>query len=199
MGEVLLCLKDSNGKTREAAYQLLLSMGKRSDISNLIQVVTAALGAETPHMRSAAVMALSRIVFECTRENEGLPPLLPSPLQTVLVLIDEQSREVIKSVIGFIRICVVAIPPEQLEHLLPDLIGSLLKYHESKGRFRSKIKIILKRLVKMFGYEALMPHVPESETRLINHMLSAVFFSLFNLFYRGRSAEQLYSYHRPQI
>ena len=63
--EVLLCLKDSNAKTREAAYQLLLAMADaREDIDDFLRIVSAALGARTPHMRSAAVMALSRLVFE---------------------------------------------------------------------------------------------------------------------------------------
>jgi len=168
--EVLLCLKDSNAKTREAAYQLLLSMASLDGIGKLLQVVTAALGAETAHMRSASVMALSRIVFEIGWESEGLRPLLPSLLKTVLVLIDEDSREVVKSVVGFIRISVAAIPPEQLEPLLPDLIDGLMKYHKAKDRFRAKIKIILKKLVRHFGYDALLPFVPQSETRLLTHM-----------------------------
>jgi ribosomal RNA-processing protein 12 len=124
-----MCLKDSNAKTREAAYQLLNSMASLDGIGKLLQTVTAALGAETPHMRSAAVMALSRIVFEFGWGNDQLQPLLPSLLNTVLVLIDENSREVIKSVIGFIRISVAAIPSEHLQPLLPDLIDGLMKYH----------------------------------------------------------------------
>jgi ribosomal RNA-processing protein 12 len=46
----------------------------------------------------------------------------------------------------------------------------LLKYHRGKDRFREKIKIIIKKLVKYFGYEALMPHVPPSDSRLLTHM-----------------------------
>jgi ribosomal RNA-processing protein 12 len=165
-----MCLKDSNAKTREAAYQLLNSMASLDGIGKLLQTVTAALGAETPHMRSAAVMALSRIVFEFGWENDQLQPLLPSLLKTVLVLIDENSREVIKSVVGFIRISVAALPAAYLEPLLPDLIDGLMKYHKAKDRFRAKIKIILKKLVRLFGYDALLPFVPESETRLLTHM-----------------------------
>jgi ribosomal RNA-processing protein 12 len=170
IAEVLLCLKDSNGKTREAAHQLILALSSCGDIVEFVKVIVAALGAETSHMRSAVVMALSRIVFEQGWGNEQLHSLLPGLLRTVLVLIDEGSREVTKSVVGFTRICVTAIPPEQLEPLLPELLGSLLRSQQAKSRFRAKIKIILKKLVKLFGYEALMPHVPESETRLLTHM-----------------------------
>lgn len=135
-----------------------------------LQVIIAALGAKTAHMRSAVVMALSRIVFEKAWDSDQLQSLLPKILQTVLVLIDEGSREVVKSIVGFIRICVSAIPPEKLEPLLPELLGAMLNSNDTKSRFRAKIKIILKKLVKHFGYEAIMPHVPENETRLLTHM-----------------------------
>jgi ribosomal RNA-processing protein 12 len=139
LAEVLLYLKDSNAKTRQTAYELVLSLAKKGNISDFLRVVSAALGAETAHMRSAGVMALSRIVYEFAWQDENLQALLPSLLNTVLVLINDNSREVIKSVVGFIRISVAAIPPAQLEPLLPDLIGSLLSYHKIKDRFRAKI------------------------------------------------------------
>ena len=168
--EVLLCLKDSNGKTRDAAYQLIVSMAVRGNIVEFVKVTLAALGSETSHMRSAVIMALSRLVFEQGWANDEFHALLPSLLKTVLVLINEGSREVIKSVVGFVRICVAAIPADQLEPLVPELVGSMLKSQHVKSRFRAKTKIILKKLVKLYGYDALMPHVPASETRLLSHM-----------------------------
>ena len=173
MGEVLLCLKDSNTKTREAAYQLLLSMSRlhknqHQSLQEFFTIILGALGGQTPQMRSAAVMALSRLVFEYARDEQGVQELLPSLLQTIMVLFDENSREVIKSVIGFVRISVAALKPMQLEPLLPELLEGLFKYDKGRGRFRSKIKIILKKLVKIYGYEKLSPLVPES--RLVNHM-----------------------------
>lgn len=171
VGEILLSLKDANGKTRESAYQLLLSVAKvRNDITTYLQIIVGALAAQTPHMRSAAVMALSRLVFEYARVDFTVQNLLPSLLQTVILLFDENSREVIKSVIGFVRVSVAALNKEQLEPLLPDLVGGLMKYNRGKGRFRAKIKIILKKLVRSYGYENITPLVPANDTRLLTHM-----------------------------
>ena len=170
-GEVLLCLKDSNAKTREAAYQLLLAMaGAMDGVKSFLNVLVAALAGETPHMRSAAVMGMSRLVFELSRTNEELQDVLPSLLQTVLVLFREDSREVLKSAVGFVRVAVAALPPNDLEPLLPELLQSLLGNNKGKDRFRSKIKIILKKLVRLYGHDKLMPLVPETDTRLLNHM-----------------------------
>lgn len=170
-GEVLLCLKDSKAKTRDGANQVLISLANATgDVVGFLRVVTSALASETTHMRSAAVSAASRLVFEFAREDPSVQQALPSLLQTVLLLFNENSREVLKSAVGFVRVCVAAIPSDQLQPLLPAIMPALLQYHKAKDRFRPKIKIILKKLVKLYGYDALMPLVPESETRLLVHM-----------------------------
>lgn len=91
-------------------------------------------------------------------------------MKTVLILSDDPSREVTKSMVVFVRVSVTAASAEQLEPLLPDILNGLLKYHRGKDRFREKIKIIIKKLVKYFGYEKLMPFVPPSDSRLLTHM-----------------------------
>ena len=171
VGETLLSLKDANSKTREAGYQLLSTMAKvRNDMTTYCQIIVGALAAQTPHMRSAAVMALSRLVFDYARVDMTLNQLVPNLLATVLLLCDENAREVIKSVIGFVRVSIGTLSKEELEPLLPDLVGGILKYNRGKGRFRSKIKIIIKKLVKRYGYDAITPYVPESDARLLTHM-----------------------------
>jgi len=171
VGEVLLSLKDANAKTRESAYQLLLSMAEiQNDITKYCQIIVGAFAAKTPHMRSAAVMALSSLVFEYARVDITMQNILPNLLQTVILLFDETSREVIKSVIGFVRVSVAALNKDQLEPLLPDLVGGMMKYNRGKGRFRSKIKIILKKLLRYYGYEKITPLVPANDTRLLTHM-----------------------------
>ena len=95
MGEILLCLKDSNGKTREVAYQLLLVMAHaRNNIANFFKIVMAGLGAKTPHMRSATVLALSRLVYECAREDMAVHGLLPARLKSHAQLLT--SRKIVR-------------------------------------------------------------------------------------------------------
>lgn len=144
----------------------IISYTKLFSINELVTLP----GGQTSQMRSATVMALSRIVYEYGRDvsDNGIRPLLPSLLETVCVLFNEKnSREVIKSVIGFVRIIVAAMDAEDLEPYLSTLLKDGLFKHE-QPRFRAKVKIILKRLVKKFGYDKLEPFVPE--TRLVNHI-----------------------------
>lgn len=171
VGEILLCLKDSNAKTRDAAYKLLFSTCRlHGDSASFVEMVAAAIGSNTSHMRSAAVTALARLVFEFSSEDERVHEMLPLLLKTVLVLAEDPSREVTKSMVLFVRVSVRTSSQMELEPLLPDILGGLLKYHRGKDRFKSKIKIIIKKLVKMFGYDALLPFVPLSDVRLLTHM-----------------------------
>ena len=171
IGETLLCLKDYNAKTRDAGFKLLLSMNKlHGSSADFIRMVAAAVGSKTSHMRSAAVTALSKLVFVLSSEDIDVHNMLPALLKTVLILSEDPSREVTKSMVVFVRVSVSAASSEQLEPLLSDILNGLLKYHRGKDRFRKKIKIIIKKLVKLFGFDALMPFVPPSDSRLLTHM-----------------------------
>ena len=115
-------------------------------------------------------MALSRLIYEHAREDEKVQELLPHLMTTVAVLFDDPTREVNKSVIGFVRVAVAAMSSDRLEPLLPLVIQGIMKYNRGKDRFRQKIKIILKKLVRLYGYDAVAPLVPDKDARLITHM-----------------------------
>jgi ribosomal RNA-processing protein 12 len=169
--EILLCLKDSNKRTRESASNLLMSVSKDgADTVILIQCITAAVASETSHMRSAAVTALSKVVHEHGRTDQRVQDLIPSLLQTVLLLSDDPSREVAKSFLVFVRVAVKACPPEMTKDLLPAILESLLKYHKGKDRFRGKIKMLMKKLVRTYGYDYLLPLIPESQNQIIAYV-----------------------------
>ena len=172
IGEVMLCLKDSNKKTRESGYACLLTMcEKRADMQDFYQIILGGYAAQTPHMRSAAVMALSRVVFEYAGEGDDVTrELLPSLLRTTLLLFREQAREVIKSAVGFVRICVAAMSVEELEPLVGEVVLGLMKWNHGKDRFRAKIKIIMKKLVMRYGYETVRVNVPDEDARLMTHI-----------------------------
>ena len=80
-----------------------------------------------------------------------------SLLHVVLLLMREKSREVVKSVIGFIKVAVSALPLPQLTAELPRVVqGLMLWAGESKNRFRLRIRAIFERLVHKFGGDAVL-------------------------------------------
>jgi ribosomal RNA-processing protein 12 len=174
VGEVLLCLKDANGKAREAAYAALSAMARvrceqQEDLADFAQLVLAALAAETPHMRSAAVLALAHLIFEFAPQSPAFRASIPDLLATVLLLGADPAKEVVKAVVSFVRVCVAACPPGALEPLLPAVIQCLFASN-SKVRFRAKIKIILKKLCRRFGYDAILALAPETDRKLVHHI-----------------------------
>lgn len=74
---------------------------ERGGLHTLFAMVLGGLVGATPHMISAAVMALARLLYEFAPVLAGLvPDLLPA----VLLLLRTKAREVIKAVLGFIKV-----------------------------------------------------------------------------------------------
>lgn len=178
VGEIMLCTKEANGKAREAAFELLVAMGNlmkakqaETGLMEYVQMILGGLAARTPHMRSASVICLSRLVFEFGRTDAVIQQAMPEMLKTVLMLLHEKAREVIKSVIGFMKLGIAMLPKEELRAFLPDIINGLLVWiGESKNRFRAKTRIILIKLCRKYGYEQIAELVPEEDRALIKHI-----------------------------
>ena len=73
----------------------------RGGLATLLSMVLGGLIGTTPHMVSAAVMALARLLHEFAPLLETAAPRL---LATVLMLLRSKSRVVIKSVLGFCKV-----------------------------------------------------------------------------------------------
>ncbi len=108
VAQLVLCTKEANMRTRAAAYELLVGLARSLEQSSgtaglhsLFHIVLAGLVGATPHMVSASVMALARLVYEFGGALEGLAGEL---LPTVVMLMRTKSREVVKSVLGFIKV-----------------------------------------------------------------------------------------------
>ncbi len=111
--EIVLCVKEANKRSRALAFELLIEVAQAmheadppaedgsGGLRSLVNIVLGGLVGATPHMVSAAVMALARLLFEFAPVLAGLvPALLPS----VLALLRSKAREVIKAVLGFIKV-----------------------------------------------------------------------------------------------
>ena len=67
----------------------------------LFTMVLGGLVGATPHMVAASVMALARLMYEFAGQLEALAPQL---LPVILSLLRSKSREIIKSVLGFLKV-----------------------------------------------------------------------------------------------
>lgn len=85
--------------TRHAAATA--SAAASGGLMDFVTSVMAGLVGATPHMQSASVLALARLVFEFGGALGGTAVRL---LPAVLLLLRSSSREVVKSVLGFIKV-----------------------------------------------------------------------------------------------
>lgn len=191
--ETVLSTKDVNEKTREAAFELLVQMGHKMQQGGTVQqskipdvgdedapdteasldefftMVSAGLAGDTPHMISASITALSRVVFEF-RETMSME-LLSQLASTVEVFLEHNNREIVKSTLGFVKITAVSLPAEIVEPQLKGLVERLMVWsHEHKAHFRAKVKHIVERLMRRFGYDKLAQVFPESDMKLLTNI-----------------------------
>ncbi|KAL0054199.1 hypothetical protein WJX82_005285 [Trebouxia sp. C0006] len=195
VSEIILCVKEVNQKTRTAAYELLVSLARamheqhppplpatgqdmdmeasdsmhsRGGLHTLFSMVLGGLVAATPHMVAATVMALARLLYEFAGPLEYMvDDLLPA----VLALLRTKSREVVKAVLGFVKVAAMRLPvPVVTVHLKAILDGILLWSADTKNQFKLKVRVVVERLARRLGYDAVAENIPEEHRKLLTHI-----------------------------
>ncbi|KAI1820964.1 NUC173 domain-containing protein [Xylaria intraflava] len=194
LSEVVICCKENNEKARTIAYDLLVTMGRRleeakgtqinnskvphmadnapsvsASIEEFFTMVSAGLAGSTPHMISASVTALTRVLYEF-RESVN-KEVLSDLVQTMDLFLTSNNREIVKSVLGFVKVCVISLPTEMMLPRLQSMIPNLMVWsHEHKGHFKAKVKHILERMVRRFGFEPVNKSCPEADRKLLTNI-----------------------------
>lgn len=188
--EVILATKDVNEKTRESAFETLIKMTQRmsdpngviilcqipgydptipnqtSSISEFFKIISAGLIGESQHMVSATITAYSCLVFEF-RDQVSTEVLLDI-YDTIELYLTSNSREIVKSAIGFAKVCCLGLPEEMIKPKIPAILPKLLRWsHEHTGHFKAKVKHIIERLIRRFGYDFIDQNFPEEDKRLL--------------------------------
>ncbi|KAK2591087.1 pre-rRNA processing protein [Conoideocrella luteorostrata] len=191
LSEVVICCKENNERARETAYDLLVQMGQRmadangakidntkvphmpndapaatANIEEYFTMVSAGLAGSTPHMISASITAISRLLYEF--RSSLSEQTLSDLVQTMDLFLTSNNREIVKSCLGFVKVCVIGLPVELMIPRLATLVPNLIVWsNEHKGHFKAKVKHIIERMVRRFGYDLVHKNCPESDKKLI--------------------------------
>ncbi|GAA93902.1 uncharacterized protein L969DRAFT_57619 [Mixia osmundae IAM 14324] len=190
--EAILATKESNEKTREAAYDLLVLIGRKMQAGGTVKrpvinedddsaamtedapatleeyftMVAAGLVGSSPHMISATITALSRLVFDF--HTSLTSNTLGELLETSNVFLSSANREIVKSAIGFVKVSLVCLPLVTVQPHLPALVPSLLKWsHEHRNHFKLNIRHIFERLIRKFGADAIADIAGDDDRKLV--------------------------------
>lgn len=140
-----------------------------ASLTEFFTMVSAGLAAQTPHMISATITAVSCLVFEF--KDELPTEVLLEIASTVELFLTHNSREIAKSAIGFVKVEVLSLPEDLVRANLKELLTKLMRWsHEHKGHFKSKVKHILERLIRKFGVEEVEQAIPEEDKKLVSNI-----------------------------
>lgn len=151
--EVVLCTKDSNGRTRELAYSVLVLLAiARGNPADTLKTVVGGLAASTPHARSAAVLALGHLQlefghFRSEKWDARVAGMVPELTCTMLILLKEPSREVVKAVLGWLRVGVGGADRELLRPMVPDIVSGVMSGTTPRHKVKHGIGSALGRCI----------------------------------------------------
>ncbi|RKF77271.1 Ribosomal RNA-processing protein 12 [Golovinomyces cichoracearum] len=194
LSEVVISCKETNEKARTTAFDLLILMGEKirnssnvlienkkithmpndapsvfASLEEYFTMVSAGLAGSTPHTQSACVTALTRIMYHF-HEQLSTKTILEL-IETMNIYLASNNREIVRSVLGFVKCCVISLPTDLMQPRLSTLIPSLMVWsHEHKGQFKAKVKHIIERMIRRFGLEQVNKNCPADDRKLITNI-----------------------------
>jgi len=189
LSEVVISCKEVNEKARTAAFDLLVLMGEKmseggtvvnskvpsmaedapsvqASLEEYFTMVSAGLAGATPNMISATITALARLLYEFRQRLAE--PAIVDLVQTIDLFLTSANREIVRSCLGFVKVCVLSLPTPLMEPRLHTLIPNLCVWsHEHKAQFKAKVKHIFERMIKRFGVELVEKHTPVDDKKLV--------------------------------
>ena len=194
LSEVVISCKEVNERARTAAFDLLILIGEKlvsssgaiienskvshmpddapavtANLEELLTMVSAGLAGSTPHMVSASVTALTRILYHFRELLK--PETLTDLVETMDLFLTSNNREIVRSVLGFVKVCVISLPTSLMLPRLQTLIPNLMVWsHEHKAHFKAKVKHILERMIRRFGVDVVNRNCPGEDRKLISNI-----------------------------
>jgi len=176
--EVILCTQGAK-RCREAGFNLLVTCAKSfikcSDangeahalIEFFEQIFLGLSG--SPVTITATIFALSRLVYEF---RDTIPEdLLSQVIQNVCLLLGCNTREVCKAALGFILVLFTILDRSTLAQFTKDILDALMSWKpETRRHFRFRVKKILQRLVRKFGYDTILAMTPAEHKKQLQNI-----------------------------
>ncbi|MBW0482852.1 hypothetical protein O181_022567 [Austropuccinia psidii MF-1] len=156
-------MKDATGNEQdlEEDHEIIVTE-QDANIEEYFKMICAGLAGNSPHMISATITALSRVLFEFHTELSRLTT--DELISTIEIFLNSSNREIAKSAIGFMKVAILSLPKEQVQEHLEKIVPSLLRWaNEHKNFFKANVQSVMERLIRKFGFELIEKYVSKDE------------------------------------
>ena len=171
-GEVLICLKDANKKSRDAALDLLKTIYSYTTVDQVLPQLYSGIVAETSGMRSAVIIGLCILVTQ-KREDPVLLQNIAALSPTIMLLLQEHCVEQTRAILTFLKVCVSVLNEDMLLQLVPVLLPNILGNNlgvQLKSKFSQRVRSIIRKLSQRLHEDSLRSYVPESDVALLDYI-----------------------------
>lgn len=175
LAEVISGTKEINSKTRQAAFDLIVQWARAyslrpEGLPAYLEMIVAGLAARTSSMMAASLLAAARVVFEFGRDP-SISELVPLLLDDSLTIMHSKCKEVIKAAIGLVKVAVSSVDRAVLQSRLGKILDGLLVWAgEHTQHFKTRVRGIVERLVRMFGFDTVLAACPLEHQALIKNI-----------------------------
>lgn len=191
---VLLALHDSTYRTRQLAEDILNILSSHHTVGpvSFLEMLSAGLVSEG-ELRSCTIVAITKILHH-HRANVEIQELYQSQIFGMLYpLWQDPTREIFRAMLGFFRVCLTyhhmintAIQmhsdmsmsndrscPCPIHETLRDVLTTLCTFHQENGNkpaVLGKIRVWIKKLIKILGYDVVLNAMPTTDHPLVNNL-----------------------------
>lgn len=83
---------------------------------------------------------------------------------TLLVFLTSANREIVKSILGFIKLAIHSLSIDIIRPYLKDLVPALLSWsHDHKNHFKAKVRHIFERMLRRFTWDEVYSAAGDDE------------------------------------
>ncbi|CAN7990559.1 unnamed protein product [Ixodes hexagonus] len=178
LSEAVLCVKVNANKVRQAAFEVVLGVGKaftrwqpedpKGAVKDLVSQLTAGFTGSA-YLVSCTVLAVSNVLHEF--KGQYSPEVLKSIIGAVDILMGSRNREIIQAALYFVRMLFVILDTQQLSTNLQHLVSRLCSIPgDIQKHYRIKLRNIFIKLIRKFGPETIVGMLPETHRKLVSNI-----------------------------
>lgn len=137
-------------------------------VRDYFQMIIGGL-AGSPTLVSATLLGLARLTYLL---KDQLPSdITQMLLESVSILLAEPTREITSACLGFVKTFLTAFPVQMVLPRLPIIVKSIASMTDDcKKHSRIKIRDILDRLLRKFGYETVHDLIPSDDAIMLKRL-----------------------------